>query len=79
ELLEGEGVSPEELADAPYVATPTTGVVCHATCRNARRIRAENRRPFRSVKAARAAGYRPCRVCNPVSAAEPAAQDMTGR
>jgi len=68
-LLEGEGVSPRELARAPYVATPTTGIVCHATCRNARRIRPENRRPFRGVDAAISAGYRPCKVCRPVVAA----------
>lgn len=68
-LLREEGVSPEELARAPYVATPTTGVVCHATCRNARRIQAKNRRSFRSVSEAMAAGFRPCKVCRPVAAA----------
>ena len=68
-LLEQEGVSPEELLRAPYVGTPTTGSVCHATCRNARRIRPENRRPFRSVAQAVSAGFRPCRVCRPVVAA----------
>jgi methylated-DNA-[protein]-cysteine S-methyltransferase len=68
-LLEAEGVSPEELQCGPYVATPTTGIVCHATCRNAKRIRPENRWPFRSVRAAVEAGYRPCRVCRPVATA----------
>jgi O-6-methylguanine DNA methyltransferase len=68
-LLKLEGVSPEEIADSPYVATPTTGIVCHATCRNARRIQPENRRPFRSVGAATDVGYRPCKVCRPVAAA----------
>ncbi len=68
-LLEREGVSPRELAKAPYLATPTTGIVCHATCRDARRIRPENRRHFRSVGEATAAGYRPCKVCRPVAAA----------
>jgi O-6-methylguanine DNA methyltransferase len=68
-LLKLEGVSPEEIAGSPYVATPTTGIVCHATCRNARRIRPENRRPFRSVGSAVEAGYRPCKVCRPVAAA----------
>jgi O-6-methylguanine DNA methyltransferase len=67
-LLKLEGVSPEEIEDAPYVATPTTGIVCHATCRNARRIRPENRRTFRSVGSAVEAGYRPCEVCRPVAA-----------
>jgi methylated-DNA-[protein]-cysteine S-methyltransferase len=68
-LLRSEGVEPEEISGSPYVATPTTGVVCHATCRNAKRIRPENRRPFRSVKEASDAGYRPCMVCRPVVAA----------
>jgi len=62
-LLKLEGVSPEELEGAPYVALPTTGIVCHATCRNARRIRPENCRTFRSVSSAVEAGYRPCEVC----------------
>ena len=65
-LLKLEGVSLDEVARAPYVATPTTKVVCYATCRNTRRIHPENRRPFRSVSEALAAGYRPCHVCRPV-------------
>jgi len=68
-LLKLEGVSPEDIEDSPYVATPTTGVVCHATCRNARRIQPQNRRAFRSVGRAMKAGYRPCKVCRPVAAA----------
>jgi O-6-methylguanine DNA methyltransferase len=67
-LLEGEGVSVKELAGSPYLATPTTGIFCHATCPNARRIKPENRRRFRSTEAATNAGYRPCRVCRPVVA-----------
>ena len=65
-LLEGEGVPVGELSGAPYLATPTTGVFCHATCRNARRIKPENRRRFRSAQEAEEAGYRPCKVCRPV-------------
>src|SRR5215207_546050 len=67
-LLEGEGVPVGELAGSPYLATPTTGIFCHATCRNARRIKPENRRRFHSAEAAVDAGYRPCRVCRPVVA-----------
>jgi O-6-methylguanine DNA methyltransferase len=65
-LLKLEGVSLDEIARAPYVATPTTKIVCHATCHNAKRIHPENRRRFRSVSEALVAGYRPCRVCRPV-------------
>src|SRR5215218_5127663 len=67
-LLEGEAVPGGELAGWSYLATPTTGIFCHATCRNARRIKPENRRCFRSAEAAVDAGYRPCRVCRPVVA-----------
>ncbi len=70
ELLHAEGVPVEEIAGTPYLATPTTGIVCHATCRNARRIRPENRRRFRLVGDAIEAGYRPCRVCRPAAPAE---------
>jgi O-6-methylguanine DNA methyltransferase len=65
-LLEEEGVPVRELAGSPYLATTTTGIFCHATCRNARRIKPENRRRFRSAEVAINAGYRPCRVCRPV-------------
>ncbi len=67
-LLEGEGVPVGELAGSPYLATPTTGIFCHATCRNARRIKPENRQRFRSAEAATNAGFRPCEVCRPVVA-----------
>jgi O-6-methylguanine DNA methyltransferase len=78
-LLEAEGVSVREMAGFPYLATPTTGIVCHATCRNARRIRPENRRPYRSVKEATAAGYRPCRVCKPAIVHEVTEHGAPGR
>lgn len=68
-LLKGEGVPIDDLARAPYLATPTTGVVCHATCRNARRIKPENRREFKSIHVALDSGFRPCRVCRPAVAA----------
>lgn len=67
-LLEAERVPIEELADSPYLATPNTGIFCHATCRNAKRIKPENRRRFRSAEKAVEAGYRPCQVCRPVVA-----------
>ena len=67
-LLEAEGVPVEEISGSPYLATPTTGVFCHATCSNARRIKPENRRRFRSSQAATNAGFRPCKACRPVVA-----------
>lgn len=68
-LLHAEGVPVEEMAGAPYVATPTTRIVCNATCRNAKRIKPENRRRFRRLDDALEAGYRPCEVCRPGPAA----------
>jgi len=66
-LLEEEGVPVRELAGSPYLATATTGIFCHATCRNARRIRPENRHRFRSAESAIEAGYRPCKECRPAA------------
>lgn len=52
-----------------FVGSDTTHIVCHPTCRDARRVTARHRVRFRSLGAARAAGYRPCRHCRPVSLA----------
>ena len=52
-----------------YIGSDTTHIVCHPTCRDARRVTARHRIRFRSLRAARAAGYRPCRHCRPVSLA----------
>jgi O-6-methylguanine DNA methyltransferase len=52
-----------------YVGSDTTHIVCHPTCRDARRVTARHRVAFRSLGVARAAGYRPCRHCRPVSLA----------
>jgi O-6-methylguanine DNA methyltransferase len=51
-----------------YVGSATTRIYCVPTCRGARRITARHRRPFRSAGDARAAGYRPCRLCRPAPA-----------
>ncbi len=73
-LLASEGIDPDALealgrAGTRYVGSDTTRIVCHPTCRNARRIRAGHRVPFRSLRDAAAAGYRACRVCRPAEAA----------
>ncbi len=52
-----------------FVGSDTTHIVCHPTCRDARRVTAGHRIRFRSMAQARAAGYRPCRHCRPVSMA----------
>jgi O-6-methylguanine DNA methyltransferase len=73
-ILAAEGLNPEALEAAArtgqrYLGSDTTHVVCLPTCHHARRITARHRVPFRSLEAAAAAGYRPCRACRPVSGA----------
>jgi O-6-methylguanine DNA methyltransferase len=71
-ILAAEGVDPDALEGAArrgerLVASDTTRIVCWPTCRNARRITARHRVPFRSLRDATAAGYRACRVCRPTA------------
>lgn len=73
-ILAAEGLDPDRLeAEARsgirFAASDTTGIVCLPTCRNAQRIAPAHRVPFRSLGAAVAAGFRPCRVCRPDSGA----------
>ncbi|MBI3751509.1 MAG: methylated-DNA--[protein]-cysteine S-methyltransferase [Chloroflexi bacterium] len=71
-ILAAEGLDPTWLeSDAArgirFIGSDTTHIVCHPTCRDARRVTPRHRVPFASLAAARAAGYRPCRHCRPVS------------
>lgn len=73
-ILADEGLDPEAMeAEARrgvrFVGSTSTGIVCWPTCRNARRISAARRVPFRSLAAAAAAGFRACLVCRPASVA----------
>ncbi len=73
-VLASEGIDPARLeADARagirFVGSDVTGIVCHPTCRDARRVSDRHRVTFTSLTAAAAAGYRPCRHCRPVSLA----------
>jgi O-6-methylguanine DNA methyltransferase len=52
-----------------YTGSDTTHIVCHPTCRDARRTTERHRVTFPSLRAAAAAGYRPCKHCRPVSVA----------
>ena len=72
-VLAAEGLSPDTIeaearAGVRYHASDTTGIYCYPTCRHARRITAPHRVTFASDAAARAAGYRPCKVCRPALA-----------
>jgi O-6-methylguanine DNA methyltransferase len=73
-VLTSEGVDVDALVELAargvrYVGSDTTRIVCHPTCHQARRIGPSHRVPFRSLAAAAAEGYRPCRSCRPVAVA----------
>jgi len=73
-ILAAEGLDPDRLesearSGVRFVGSDTTGIACLPTCRHARRVMPRHRVPFRSLSAALAAGYRPCRVCRPGSGA----------
>jgi O-6-methylguanine DNA methyltransferase len=73
-ILRFEGVDAAELESLArrgvrFLGSDTTRVFCYPTCRHARRITAAHRVPFASAEGARAAGYRACKDCAPVSMA----------
>jgi len=73
-VLAAEGVEAEELealarAGVRFHGSDTTRIFCVPTCRHARRTTAGHRVAFGSERQARAAGYRPCRICRPAAAA----------
>ena len=73
-ILSAEGLDPDAMEGAArrgerLVGCASTRIVCWPTCRTGRHMLQRNRRPFRSLAEAGAAGYRPCKVCRPVSVA----------
>lgn len=71
EVLELEGIDTAELermagAGVRYTGSDSTGIYCYPSCRHARRTGAKHEVRFRSGQEARAAGYRPCKVCRPL-------------
>jgi len=73
-ILAAEGLDPDRMEDAGrrgerLVGCASTKIVCWPTCRTGRHMLERNRRPFRSLAEAGAAGYRPCKICRPVAAA----------
>jgi methylphosphotriester-DNA--protein-cysteine methyltransferase len=69
EGLDTHVLEAEAAAGHRYTGSDTTHIVCHPTCRDARRVTDRHRVSFRSLAAAAAAGYRPCLHCRPVSLA----------
>ncbi len=73
-ILASEGLDPAEMEEAArrgerLIGCASTRIVCWPTCWTGRHMLARNRRPFRSLGDAAAAGYRPCKICRPVSGA----------
>jgi O-6-methylguanine DNA methyltransferase len=73
-ILSTEGLDPEAMEDAArrgerFDGCTSTRIVCWPTCRTGRHMLERNRRSFRSLADAVAAGYRPCKVCRPVAVA----------
>ena len=71
-ILATEGLDPEAMEAAArrgerLVGSASTRIVCWPSCRTERHMLERNRRPFRSLADAAAAGYRPCKVCRPVA------------
>lgn len=73
ELLRREGVDVEALdalsrEGVRFIGSRTTNIVCFPTCKDARRIREENRVPFHAAAEAIEKGFRPCKRCQPFAA-----------
>jgi O-6-methylguanine DNA methyltransferase len=71
-ILAAEGLDPERLEAAAHrgerlAGSRTTRIVCWPTCRHARRVQDRYRVSFRSLRDARLAGYRPCKICRPAA------------
>jgi O-6-methylguanine DNA methyltransferase len=69
EGLDTLALEAEAASGVRYVGSDTTHIVCHPTCRDARRVTERHRVTFPSLAAAGSAGYRPCKHCRPVSVA----------
>jgi O-6-methylguanine DNA methyltransferase len=73
-ILAAEGLDPDAMEAAAkrgerLIGCASTNIVCWPTCWTGRHMLTKNRRPFRSLAEASAAGYRPCKICRPVSGA----------
>jgi methylphosphotriester-DNA--protein-cysteine methyltransferase len=69
EGLDTRALEAEAAAGIRFIGSNTTHIVCHPTCRDAKRVTPRHRIRFASLAAAATAGYRPCLHCRPVSLA----------
>jgi O-6-methylguanine DNA methyltransferase len=71
QVLGAEGIDTRALerlagGGVRYTGSDSTRIYCYPSCRHARRTQGRHEVRFRSAEDARAAGYRPCRVCRPL-------------
>jgi methylated-DNA-[protein]-cysteine S-methyltransferase len=71
EVLDLEGIDTAEVerlagSGVRYTGSDTTSIYCYPSCRHARRTSARHEVRFHNSEEARAAGYRPCKVCRPL-------------
>ena len=69
EGLDTHWLEAEAAAGKRFTGSDTTHIVCHPTCRDARRVTDRHRVSFPNLRAAATAGYRPCKHCRPVGLA----------
>jgi methylated-DNA-[protein]-cysteine S-methyltransferase len=70
-LLQREGAPVDEIeqnarAGIRYIGCKSTGIYCFPTCRDARRMRLQNRVLLRNISEASKGGFRPCHHCRPL-------------
>jgi len=71
-ILTLEGVRVQQLAELAragvrYQGVKTTGVYCYPTCHHGRRALERNVVWLHDADEAKAAGFRPCKVCRPAA------------
>ena len=72
-VLASEGLEVDRLVKLArrgtrYFGSDTTHIFCFPTCRYGKRMQPRHQVMFNSEAQARAAGYRPCKVCRPAAA-----------
>jgi O-6-methylguanine DNA methyltransferase len=70
EGVEAAGLAALSKAGVRFTGSDTTRIYCFPTCHNARRTTPGHTVNFASAAAARAAGYRACKVCRPEAGEE---------
>lgn len=73
------GSGPATTTNAPYIGHKGTKTVHVSTCPYAKQMALRNRVPFNSFKEAAAAGYKPCKSCNPGTAAGAPGRETAGQ